>query len=370
MMQNDFVNDIEMVRLGLTSDERKEYSAQKVEMNKKMTTLLKQARERAKSATCPLCRQPCSSFCNSHSIPQFCLKRIAKDGKVYPSVWSSGMPLFDREMGIKEAGTFQIICKDCDSKAFQEYESPGAYSSFPDGQVLAQICMKNYLQMISKRKREIELYKLELEIAPHAWRTLLHKIEVAELDLSEYEQGLGRAHKASHGNHNDWYYLCYYQKLDYTVPFAFQGPVDLICGLNGEIINNIYNMSPNYHTEEIHIAVFPFATESVVMMITDSRKKRYSKFCRQLKKLPIEEQLAVISYIIFSYSENVFISKDIDESVFSNEAFLKMCQGTSDAISATPMANDQALDVALKKFDLSKRDEVPNLLSEQYALHC
>lgn len=369
-MQNDFANDdIEMLRLGLAPDERKEYSAKKVEMNQQMTTLLRQAREKAKPTTCQLCRQPCSSFCNSHSIPQFCLKRIAKDGKVYPPVWSSGMPLFDREMGVREAGTFQAICRECDSRAFQEYESPEAYFAIPSGQVLAQICMKNYLQMISKRKQEIELYKLGIEMAPYSRQALQHQIEISRLDLFEYEQGLDRAHKASHGNHNDWYYLCYFQRLDYVVPFAFQGSVNLVCGLNGEIINNIYNMAQNYHVEEIHIVVFPLVSESIVMMITDSRKRRYGKFCRQLKKLPLEEQLAVINYIIFSYSENVFISKDIDESVFSNEAFLKMCQTTSEAISATPMADNQALNAALKEFDLSKRDKVPNLLSKQYALH-
>ena len=177
-----------------------------------------------------------------------------------------------------------------------------------------------------------------------------------------------RASKASNRNHTDWYYLCYFQKLDYVVPFSFQGQIVLVCGLDGEVINDIYNMSPNYRLEEIHIAVFPLKIGSVVMIITDSRRARYRKFYRQLKRLPLEDQLAVINYIIFSYSENVFISKDLDGKVLTDSAFQEMCYTTNIAVASTPI-NGQALDAALNSFDLSKRHTVPNLLSKKYALN-
>lgn len=358
-------DDIGMLRLGLDVGEQRDYQRRKVEINKAMNGMLRQARENARLDTCYICGKPCSSFCNSHSIPQFCLKRITKDGKLYPSILNSGLPLADREYGVKEAGTFQLICRDCDSKIFQEYETPEAYASVPKGRVLAQICMKNYLQMISKRRREIELYKLEAKMLhPGAMN---HAIGVANLDLLEFKSGFERAYKASQGNHDDWYYPCYFQKLDYVIPFAFQGQVDLVCDFDGEVINDLYNMSPNYHLEEIHIVAFPLATESVVLMIIDSKQKRYRKFYRQLKKLPLEDQLAAINFIIFSYSENVFISKEIDKNVLSNKAFWEMCQVTNIAVSPSPVSG-HALDSALETFNLSKRGEVPNLLSKKYAL--
>lgn len=367
-MKNIFTDSIGMLQFGLDPDERRNYQSQKVEVNKKMSGFLKKANENAKPKTCFICHKPCSSFCNSHSVPQFCLKQIAKDGKLYPSAWNSGLPLQDRELGVKEAGTFQIICNDCDSRVFQEYETPETYSSPPRGKVLAQICMKDYLQMISKRKREIELYKLEEEQFPFYSFAALHNIDIAKLDLHEYELGFERAHTASARNHDDWYYLCYFQRLDYIVPFAFQGQIALICGLNGEIINDIYNMSPNYRLEEIHIAVFPLKTGSIVMIITDSRRARYRKFYRQLKKLPLEDQLAVINYIIFSYSENVFISKDLDETVMTDSVFQEMCHKTNIAISPAPLKG-RVLDAASDAFNLSQRFTVPNLLSKKYALN-
>ena len=76
-------NDIEMVKLGrMTPEERKRYEKNKIEINKKVSFLITEATKNAKLECCILCHKPCSSFCNSHSIPQFALKRIAEDGKV------------------------------------------------------------------------------------------------------------------------------------------------------------------------------------------------------------------------------------------------------------------------------------------------
>ena len=92
---------------------------------------------------------------SSHSIPQFALKRIAEDGKVM-------LPLQDeiltigKDTGVNKAGTFHIICRDCDSRTFQLYEDPNAYNSKPTDQMLAQIALKDVLLMISKRNQERE----------------------------------------------------------------------------------------------------------------------------------------------------------------------------------------------------------------------
>ena len=362
-----------MMRIGLSSDEQEVYHRKKAERNKLLSNHLRQARESAKLDTCYICHKSCTSFCNSHSIPQFALKRIAADGKVYPPVWNSGLPLFDKEFGIRSAGTFQLICRECDSTEFQEYETPENYSSAPGSKVLAQICMKNYLQMVSKRRQELELYKLEKDLAksrdvpPHQLMMLEELTDIATLDLLEYDLGFKRARQAAKSNHSDWYYPCYFRRLDYVVPFAFQGPVALLLGLDGEVINDLYNLTQSYHLQEIHIAVFPLATESIVMMIIDKRHQRYRKFYRQLKQLPLEDQLAVISHIIFLYSENVFISKNIDQSVLNNSAFLETCQTSTTVIAPLPIYGS-LLGTARKAFDLSRRQAVPNLLSKQYAL--
>lgn len=359
-------DDPQMLFLGLDEQEHQHYSHNRIKYNKKISKIQGQARQEAKLNYCYYCKKEVSSFCNSHSVPQFCLRRIATDGKLYYANTLIDLPFLRNEQGVNEAGTFQLICRDCDSRIFQQYEDPNAYQAKPTGQMLAQIAMKDYLQMIYKRLHEQALYRLMgTELGAPA-NYVEHNQEIISLDLSEYNSSFNRAQIGSLGKHNDWYYLCYYKKLNYTVPIAFQGGIVMVCDFENDVINDIYNMSPDYHTKEIHIAVFPLEQESVIMLFIDTRDKRYRKFYKQLNKLPLEEQLSAINYIIFSYSENVYISKDIDDSVLKNEQFIATCQKSSIATANHPFGN--ALNAAIAEFSLSKRNEIPNLLSEEFRL--
>ena len=171
-------------------------------------------------------------------------------------------PVLGEDNGVNDAGTFHLICRECDGTLFQDYENPGAYAKIPTGKMLAQIVMKNYLLMISKRFEERALYSIMAEQF-HAYDYAMHHIEIIDLDLVEYESEFKRAKIAGAGNHDDWYYLCYYQQLDYVVPFAFQGPIVMVSDFEDNVINDIYNMSPDYHTKDIHIAVFPLEKTSI-----------------------------------------------------------------------------------------------------------
>lgn len=51
-----------------------------IEVRKKVNKMLSEARKKAKPPKCILCGKEQSSFCNSHSVPQMCLRPIA-DGK-------------------------------------------------------------------------------------------------------------------------------------------------------------------------------------------------------------------------------------------------------------------------------------------------
>lgn len=70
----------------------------------------------------------------------------------------------DDEKGIREAGTFQLICRECDSVIFQEYENEDNYKKEPNGMMLAQIAMKNYLKAISKRLNELEIPNASIKL--------------------------------------------------------------------------------------------------------------------------------------------------------------------------------------------------------------
>ena len=73
------------------------------------------------------------------------------------------LPILKADKGVNEAGTFHLICRECDGKIFQDYEEPLNYEDMPTIKMLAQIDMKNNLKFISKRLMEKELYDLMYE---------------------------------------------------------------------------------------------------------------------------------------------------------------------------------------------------------------
>lgn len=358
----DFSDSIQMVRVGGPLGR---FGKNIIEVNKFATKVFSDAREKAKRDTCFLCDKPCSSFCNSHSIPEFTLRKIAQKGKVIATLQDE-IPTLGKDTGVNKAGTFHIICHDCDNKVFKEYETPDAYTKIPTDKMLAQIALKDHLRMISRRHVENEFYKILGERFPNHKNFTDEKQFIGENDLRDYLQSYNYAKKATQKSTGSYYYLCFHAILDYVVPFAAQSPIVMICDFEGNVINDIYNFSPDYKTESIHVAVFPLETQSVVMMFIEQGKKRYRKFYKQLQKLSLEEQLAAINYIIFAYTENVFLSIDVAEKMQKNHRFMDTCRMTTD-YQATTLFGDPLV-TAVKNFSLSNRNTIPNLLSKEYAI--
>ncbi|KEQ22523.1 hypothetical protein [Paenibacillus tyrfis] len=357
------MDDVSLLKLGLSEDEKNSFDKNKVEFNKRVGSLLKVSRADAKNAECFICGKECSSFCNSHLVPQFCLQNISVEGKFYHSGNLVDMPMLDKDKGIGEAGTFKIICRECDSSVFSDYENPEAYYQGPTDKMLAQIAMKNNLKNISKRQLEIQLYRnMAKEFGKHE---LMSQMEgIGSTDLEEYIDEFNYAKKACQSKWDNNYYLSYFESIPYVVPIAFQNNIALVSDLEGGTINDIYNHLSDYVIKSVHICVFPLANHSVVMMFCRNGENRYSKFFKQFKKLSSEEKLKVINYIIFSYSEDYYFYKGIDQEIFGNESLKDVAKTTSVSVADSPFAD--SLTAAKETYDLNKRDTIPNFFSETY----
>ena len=91
---------------------------------RKISKITSNARKMSKKDKCMICGQEVEGFCNSHTIPAFCLRTIAKEGKLYTAGKLIRFPLAEHEKGVNNAGTFHLICNKCDSAFFQTYENP------------------------------------------------------------------------------------------------------------------------------------------------------------------------------------------------------------------------------------------------------
>ena len=222
--------------------------------------------------------------------------------------------------------------------------------------------------MISKRNQEREQYKLVGEQAEFLKDFADEKIYWGNFDLRDYGEDLEYARSSLDGRKSNRYYLCFYTVLDYVVPYAAQSSVTLISDFEDSIVNNIYSQEQKYRIKAIHVSVFPLKSTSAILLFIEDGVKRYRKFYRSLRKLPNDDQLAAINYLVFSYTENVFMNPTTHKELRKNDLFMDMCRKSTDFRSHTPFPLDDPLEAAVKEFSLSKRNEIPNLLSREYAL--
>ena len=101
-------------------------------------------------------------------------------------------------------------------------------------------------------------------------------------------------------------------------------------------------------------------------MFIEDGDKRYRNFYKQFKKLPLEEKLSALTYIIFLYSEDMFFSKSIEKEVNDSHVLCEAGKTGQDIVAYTPFFDP--LEILKKSHALDKRNEIPNLLSEKYKL--
>lgn len=355
-----------IMNLGAFSDEEKALIKSNPQYKIKANKIFKKARQNPDIKKCYFCGENVGSYCNSHSIPAFCLRNIATSGDVMSINLLIDNPLLKKESGINNAGTFKLICRDCDSKIFSDYENPDNYLSQPTQKMLAQIALKNNLKSISKRLFEIELYKIIESENINATDLCQSKNYVNNLDLREYIIGFNKAKKALENNTIENYYVCYYERLNYVVPIAFQSQLALAFDFNGDIINNLYNQSPEYKLKNINICVFPLKNESIIILFIENGDKRYRSFYKQFKNLGLDDRLLALTFIMFAYSEDIFFSKAIEKNATSCK---KLCElGKSGASIISPFPTVSPMKKIKEIYDLNNRKNIPNLLSKQYEI--
>ena len=114
-----FIKTIDMCTEDLTPEKN-------IEVKKMLNQQIKNAKKKSRHKECLLCGKE-GGFCDSHTIPQFCLKNIAWNGKLNSFNTLIDSKFLSSDFGINNAGIFHIICKTCDSSVFQDYEKAETY---------------------------------------------------------------------------------------------------------------------------------------------------------------------------------------------------------------------------------------------------
>lgn len=339
---------------GLSNDEL-------ITKKKRFNSLVKKMKHDAKRNHCLYCGKEVESFCNSHTVPDFVLRYIATNGTVKTFNSILAIDLHEKEKGIKSAGTFRQICRKCDSEIFRRYEDEAALTGEITDQMMYEIAMKNYLKSIDKRLTEKEMNDQLFKLEP------VHDTQI--MDLNEYLYAFYEAKKYDHLNKRHKYRIIIDEILPYRTPIAFQGSFALIADLEGNIINDVYCMDEKYRVEELHLCIFPLKVNTRILMFVNRDYTNYKRITRsKMKKLPLSDLLSLVNYMVFLYSEDMYLKGDLSEKILKQ----LLCVSKVSTPVILGIRGFEEPDIKHKKlkemYDLINRNTVPNLLSEYYKI--
>lgn len=338
-----------------------------IEARKKYNQLIKLSKQQAKRGECLWCGKEITRFCNSHSVPQFVLRNIDSDGKIDYFNALIKVPLINDDKGINEAGTFKLLCKECDSKIFQNYEDPEKLREKPDERMLEEIALKNILVMLNKRYFEIQLFEnMEKQFQiPYPYEK---KQEVNELDERDFLWHFNRIREMMESDIKDGkFVLFYWKRLDYKIPIAFQGMVSLYGDLEGNIVTDIYNKSMDIINKHMHVCMFPLETESVVFAFYHEDDHEYDTFSKQFCELEEEEKLRLLSYIVYEHNEEMFFAKKFPHRTWLMNKVQESFLDTTEIIAFT--MGDLEMQKRQNLMKLKSRDKTfPNILSNKFSI--
>lgn len=302
----------------ITEEMQKKIQAQKV-----ISEQVKAAREACKPTTCIMCGKPLNGgICNSHSVPQMVLKTLTEKGMIYNKNRIADVNYFKGEVGLNQAGTFRIICRECDSNAFKEYEDPEKILQKPDTIMLAEIAIKDVILMLSTRDYEYEIYVKMLD--EHKILNLPQLMKVNRLDYRDYYSDFYDFMTIATGVSNYGFNVLYWKVLQYVVPIAVQGMFTIYKDMYGEKINDPHDMDENKKVESVHLAIFPYDGKTAITLFSLKKDKSYRIIMHQMNSSSEEEKLRFINYLVFALADNYYMSKSISDEFLNNEYVIKL----------------------------------------------
>lgn len=338
-----------------------------IELTKEYSKLINKSKRQVKECECLWCGKKITHFCNLHPVPRSVLKNIDMDGDLDYFNFSLDLPFTNKDQGIDEPAKFRLLCDDCDKSVFQDYEDLKKLETEPTEKMLEEIVLKNILVILNKRFIETELfenlesdYKLPYLIASQEVDLLIDRDIWWE--FFRVKEMLKFPEKAK-----SKYKMFFWRTLDYVIPIAFQGAVTLYGDLEGNMVIDAFNMSEDVIIKRMHICMFPLETSSVVFAFYHAEDTEYDNFAEQFCKLDEEEQLAVLSYIVYRYSDDIIFAKKFPHRTWFINKVSELFMEINDILAFDDEYAKYQMKLKLEQLKNRDRD-FPCILSKKFAV--
>ena len=128
-----------------------------------------------------------------------------------------------------------------------------------------------------------------------------------------------------------------------------QSAIAVTKDMEGNEINNIYNMDASVKMQYLHLAILPVEGSSVVIAFYHKRDKLYRRLRHQIN----------------SISENYYISKKIESEIDANESLQRLAQENDGNPNLGMLGVDNFWGLNYKPVD---KNEIPNFLEKEWAV--
>lgn len=302
----------------------------KILQKQKVSELEKQVEQMTKTDYCYLCEKKITSCCNSHVVPQFILKEIAENGVIYygQSLHKDNY-LIPTKSGIKNAFTFKLICRDCDKKQFENYESPEVILDFnkfsieKQKLILLEIAIKSHLSHINT-KLKVNNYDIATNPEKYYELSLLDTPQGNEIDINEHKKYI-KLLKKYRKSSSFPFEILYNELLDYKVNIATQTLIAYIYDLNG---NQLYY--PNDTTLQaifkyFYLVIFPYKNKTrILFYIEKSSKYLEQNIIDEFYNLNEEEKLHFIFMSLIIFDEQFYINTTLHDEMIKDVKLTKL----------------------------------------------
>ena len=307
--------------------------------------------ENSLQGKCYNCGKVCEGYVNSHSIPQFILKNLCSDGRYYNYFSTANIEFMKDTTGRNQAGSFKLLCQDCEKKLFSNYENESKLENLciSDQQIFKEIALKDYLFQIYKCNYNLSSLATTYEISrtrnamQQSIKDEFHDelkfwSEVNLTSLNVYENAIKYDNKYYD---KEIYKVIITMKLDFPVLIAIQTALPIYKTIEGKTLfdNN------NYVFEPYHLFVFPLKETSTISLFGYKYSENTNLLIEEFSKLDKQSIIKIINYIIFAFCEEYYINANAKEIINNNTDLIKLCR-------------------SIDKLDLSKWNDIkiPNLL--------
>jgi len=332
-----------------------------IDERKKYNEIYAKAKKIQKRSTCKICGKQCSSFCKSHTIPQFILEKLKINNTNYVSTAYWNMTklsphVLSPKKGVKEAGVFYEICDKCDNEKFQDYESEGTIIKKPSNRLMMLIALKNFLYLYHK-------YRIDCLAQEELCSGAINDNVINDSNLNYvnwFDKEINSLIYKLENDREQKYKILFWKKLDYRVPISFQGAITPTFDLNGNQIKTKKSIQ-----SDLHIVVFSLEKESVVFAFYKLKDTEYDGIYKQFNMLTVEQKLEKLNVLLLLYSEDYFMYENIAEKMNDTEKakFIEIFYGLESSFG------NKINEVLKKRREIFQHsNEYPNLLEKKFSL--